>query len=222
MSTTLITRPTRLRDAQHRWGISRQAAWKRVRRGIDAGTLIRVRRGVYAPKASGAAGTPADAVPLIEALAGVRAYRWAVSGLDLLLGALHYLPGRYPHLVLVEPDGVDAAQRALGTAGFLVVGRQGLREVWNFNPRLPVVVVRPIANFRGVDEEKHLASPERAFLDLLVEVRHGGFPFAPRELVRVWEQFSEEGHSRLIQLGRQLHIRPFNRTGVITAQDLAE
>lgn len=201
-------RPTRLKQLQSEWGLSRQATWDRLRRARARNLVVRQRRGIYASGAAAHPSLPDSAERLVDALRSVRAYRWAISGLDLLLGELHYLPAHYPHLLLVEPAGEDAIRRALGAAGFVAVSPKSVADVWKSNPTQQVVVVRPAANLRGVPAGNTASSPERAFLDLLVEVRRG-FPFPGRDLERLWRQLPSDSREAIHRLGKQLHRRPF-------------
>lgn len=206
--------PITLRDAAREWQVSRQAAWHRLNRGQGVGALRRVRRGLYIPVARAESALPPDAEAIANALQPVRSFRWAISGLDLLTGFFHYLPARYPHLVLIEPRGVDYARRALVQAGILTVGPAAIGDVWAGTADA-VVVLRPGTIFRGVPKHEHIATPERAFLDVLVEVRHRGFPYPLSDLVQMWrEAFTDDMRRRIAALGTQLHVQPFVRTPI--------
>ena len=172
----------------------------------------RVRRGLYTPRARARASLPPPAQDLVRALSAIRAYRWAVTGLDLLTGLFHYLPARYPHLVLIEPRGLEHARRALARSDILAIKPAAIREVWDAAPRR-VAVLRSITNFRGVPDGAHAATLERAFLDLLVEVRHHSFPYSKSDLQRIWrEALRDESREQIASLGAQLHLRPFFHT----------
>lgn len=205
---SLPKRPTSLSELQSQWGLSRQATWDRLRRARARSLVVRYRRGIYAPRTAAEPRLPDTAQAVVAALGSIRAYRWAISGLDLILGELHYLPAHYPHLVLVEPAGEDVVRGALGAAGYVAVSPRSIADVWKSNPTQPVAVVRAVSNFRGVPADSVSASPERAFVDLLVEIRRG-FPFPGRDLERIWAQLPPSGRRTIARLGKQLHRRPF-------------
>lgn len=199
-----------LLDAQHHWQVSRPTAWRRLRRAVQTGRAHKLVRGVYAAgqRPKGREVTP-DVEALLAALQKVRAFRYAVSGLDRFGGSLHYIPTSAPHLLLVDRRAVDVVRRALTKAGYLAVSPQAISGVWDAQPSSRVVVLKPTGSFRGVPQASTLASPERALLDLLVEVRHHGFPFPAEQLDRLWRDLDSAAKDRVRHLGKELQIRPF-------------
>jgi len=121
---------------------------------------------------------------------------------------MHYLPLRYPILLLVEREGLEPIRRALSEAGFLAVSPRAIADIWKSEPKQPVVVLKPVRQFHGI-QDSELASPERAFLDLLYEVRHHGFPFPQSAVRALWDEMSPGMKERVVHLGRYLRFRPF-------------
>lgn len=207
-------RPFKAIEARNAWRISAQLASHRLRAAVQGGALVRLGYGRYAvPAVANAPAMSPEVARLLEAAKPAPAFRVAVSGLDLLSGSLHYLPMRYPHLLLVERDGLADVRAALSDAGYLPVSPAGVAEVWRAEPKLPVVVLKPLRQFHGVPNDSQLAGPERAFLDLLYEVRHHDFPFPMSDLRRMWDEQPSAVRERIAHLGRYLRFRPFYRAG---------
>lgn len=214
-------RPFDLAEVQARWGIKPAAAWQRLRRAQEQGLVHRVSQGRYAVTVAGSHAMNRDAERVLAALRTVPNVRTALTGIDVLGGSLHYIPMRYPHLVLVERSGLARVQRALAAAKYLAVPSTAAGEVWDAAPTTPVVILRPTNTFRGVPEDSHTALPERAFLDLLLEVRHHRFPLPSDALARMLKEAPPPARARIERLGRALRIRPFHRSNVTRYNDLA-
>lgn len=214
------SRPFALAEVQQGWGIKPAAAWQRLNRAKQQGLVYRLSQGRYAITTRGAATLNHDAEKVLTALRTVRNVRSALTGIDVLSGSLHYVPMRYPHLVLVQRRGLERVQRALASAGYLAVPATAAGAVWDASPTAQVVLLRATNTFRGVPDGAALASPERAFLDLLLEIRHHNFPLPIADLARVLNEAPVSVRARIERLGRALRIRPFSGASTTRYADL--
>lgn len=203
-------RPFSLADAARAWGVTSKTAWKRLRALVQAGEAVQHGRSLYAGRhVAELPQLPDRARTVLDAVASLQSYRLALSGLDVLTPYLHYLPARYPHLLLVEARGLEDVQRALARAGLLALDARALAAVWRANPPSAVVVLKRTANWHGVPRRARSASLERAFLDVLVVVRRHQYPFPAVDLARMWSEFDPTLRRRVAKLGRHLQVRPF-------------
>ncbi len=206
-------RPFTLRHAAETWKVTHPAAWERLRRMASAGAVRRVSRGTYSPSDLGdSLRLPDLAEELLSALKTLPNYRMAVTGLDLLTPHLHYLPARYPHMLLLEERAFEDVQRALAHSDYLALPLRDVASVWSAQPPVRVVALKQNANWHGVPAHGRKTTVQRAFLDLLVATRRGHYPFPIEDLHAMWGSFDRSLQDRVVRLGRALQITPFYGT----------
>ena len=204
----LRNRPFSLRDAATAWDVNSKVAWRRLQRLTKKEQLVHHGRSLYSVGAPPV--RPADrAQKVLATIADLSSYRVALTGLDVLSPYFHYLPARYPHILLAERRAIDDIRLALSKAGFLVVPPSTIAPVWSGAPATPVVVLKPNSNWHGVGAADRVASTERAFLDLLVAVRRSRYPYPSGDVQSMWSDFPAALRQRIARLGRHLQLRPF-------------
>jgi hypothetical protein len=115
-----------------------------------------------------------------------------LSGYDVLAEFAHQFVFEYPHLVCCHPPHADGVGGALAEQGFVVLaagpgalrGPAMLRTV--LLRRQPVIARRTLVH--GA-----VATPEKAWVDLLRETRRSDAPFDYGELGRLLRAMSDQG-----------------------------
>jgi hypothetical protein len=115
-----------------------------------------------------------------------------LSGYDLLAGFAHQFVFEYPHLVCCHPPHADGVAGALAERGFVVLaaGPGALR-----GPAMPrtVLLRRQPSIARRTLVHGAVATPEKAWVDLLRETRRSDAPFDYGELGRLLRAMTDEG-----------------------------
>ena len=170
-------------------GLSERTLHRGLSRLVAAGTLFRVSRDRYSdnPPAGAPTGEAKKIVRVIERL-DADAH---LSGYYVLAGFAHQFVYEYPHLVCCHPPHASGVAGALASSGFLVLaaGPGALR-----GPDMPRTVllrrqslIRSRTLVRGA-----VATPEKAWVDLLRETRRSEMPFDYGELGRMLRAMSDQ------------------------------
>ena len=170
-------------------GLSERTLHRGLSRLVAAGTLFRVSRDRYSdhPPVDAPTGEAKKVVRVIERL-DADAH---LSGYDVLAGFAHQFVYEYPHLVYCHPPHTDSVAGALANSGFVVLpaGPGALR-----GPAMPRTVLlrrQPIIGSRTLVRGA-VATPEKAWVDLLRETRRSEMPFDYGELGRLLRAMSDQ------------------------------
>jgi MarR family len=193
------------RDLRRRLGWTERTIHRRLAELVDSGHVVRHGHGQYALAATGSLPLPDTGREIVGILAGagVEAH---ITAFDVLARFAHQFVYAYPHVVYAEPYSVSETARALADAGFVVVqaGRQGSVEVGDLSR---VVVLRGQGDAaRRYGVIGHVASPEKAWVDLLRETRRSSLPFDLGELGRILGALRQSGcdESRLRRYAKRM------------------
>jgi hypothetical protein len=124
-----------------------------------------------------------------------------ITGLDILTSYFDQLPSSYPPLVYVEKGSSDWATRVLQSLEqpILVDPRSADVDLARrVRPGVEPVVVRETAELAF--GQGHLATREKALVDIYFEVSRGYYPFPLSEVAHVLVNFSFHGDLNLVRL----------------------
>lgn len=178
-------------DLQSRFGISERTLQRRLHSLVEDGALEVLGRGRYGPKGLLQPALSEEARELVLSIEASDADAH-LTGYDILANLSHQFVYGYPHLVYCHPPHLDGLRSALTKGGWRVLPAGRLaRELWDLER---AVVLRGQTHapgrypVRGV-----LATPEKAWVDLLREVRRSGLPFDYGELGRLLRALERSG-----------------------------
>jgi hypothetical protein len=193
------------RDLRRRLGWTERTLYRRLAELVDSGQVVRHGHGQYAVASAGSLPLPDTGREIVGVLAeaGVEAH---ITAFDVLARFAHQFVYAFPHVVYAEPYAVSETARALADASFVVVraGPQAGVEVGDLSR---IVVLRgqgEAARRYGVIG--HVASPEKAWVDLLRETRRSGLPFDLGEVGRILRALRQSGcdESRLRRYAKRM------------------
>jgi|GEM_PF-1271927 len=171
-------------------GLSERTLHRRLSRLVAAGTVFRVSRDRYSDHASVDAPT-GEAEEIVRVIEHSDADAH-LSGYDVLAGFAHQFVFDYAHLVCCHPPHADGVASALVEQGFVVLaaGPGALR-----GPAMPRTVLlrrQPVLARRTLVRGA-VATPEKAWVDLLRETRRSDAPFDYGELGRLLRAMTDQG-----------------------------
>lgn len=193
------------RDLRRRLGWAERTLYRRLAELVDSGQVVRHGHGQYAVAATESLSLPGMGREIVGVLAeaGVEAH---VTAFDVLARFAHQFIYAFPHVVYAEPYAVSDTARALADAGFVVVraGRPAGVEVVDLSR---VVLLRGQSDAaRRYGVIGHVASPEKAWVDLLRETRRSSLPFDLGEVGRILRALRQSGcdESRLGRYAKRM------------------
>ena len=171
-------------------GLSERTLHRRLSQLVAEGTVFRVSRDRYSDHASVDAltGEAEEIVRVIERL-DADAH---LSGYDVLAGFAHQFVFEYPHLVCCHPSHADGVAGALAEQGFVVLAAGPGALSGPAMPRTVLLRRQPVIA-RCTLVHGAVATPEKAWVDLLRETRRSGAPFDYGELGRLLRAMSDQG-----------------------------
>jgi hypothetical protein len=180
------------RDLRRSLGWAERTLHRRLAELVDSGQVVRHGHGQYAVASTESLPLPDTGREIVGVLAGagVEAH---VTAFDVLARFAHQFVYAYPHVVYAEPYAVSETARALTDAGFVVVpaGRHAGVEVGDLSR---VVILRGQSDAaRRYAVIGHVASPEKAWVDLLRETRRSGLPLDLGEVGRILRALRQSG-----------------------------
>lgn len=180
---------TSIAELRAELGLSERTLHRGLSRLVAAGTVFRVSRDRYSdnPPADAPTGEAKKIVRVIERL-DADAH---LSGYDVLAGFGHQFVYEYPHLVYCHPPHADGVAGALVSSGFVVLaaGPGALRGP--VMPRTVLLRRQPLIGSRALVRGA-VATPEKAWVDLLREIRRSDVPFDYGELGRLLRAMSDQ------------------------------
>jgi len=171
-------------------GLSERSSQRALGRLVAAGDVFRLSRDRYSDRPSGglpSSGPAREIVRMIERLEADA----HLSGYDVLAGFAHQFVFDYPHLVCCHPSHADAIAAALVKKMFIVLPAGSGALAGAAMPRTILLRRQPAISsltlVRGA-----IATPEKAWVDLLRETRRSGAPFDYGELGRLLRAMSDQ------------------------------
>lgn len=164
---------------------------------VDGGYLNRVRRGVYSInewKGKNKVNLSPQAERIVDILDEV-GFEYYISGTDVVLRYMQHVPEQFPVVVFVEKDAKEAMIDKLRRNGIVVMEPTELKNAYEklvFSGSDYVsAVVYVSSNFDYND--RGIATPEKAFLDLYYAVTRNGYPISIQELARIYQNMIRLG-----------------------------
>jgi hypothetical protein len=180
------------RMLRRRLGWTERTLYRRLAELVEEGQLVRHGRGQYAVASADSLALSDTAREIVSVLAdsGVQAH---LTAFDVLAQFAHQFVYAFPHVVYAEPYAADEVARVLADAGFVVVGAGPSAGVEVPDLSRKVVLREQGDASRRYGVIGHVASPEKAWVDLLRETRRSGLPFDLGEVGRILRALRESG-----------------------------
>jgi hypothetical protein len=171
-------------------GLSERTLQRTLGRLVATGEVFRLSRDRYAERASGASPSNAPAREIVRVIKHLEADAH-LSGYDVLAGFTHQFIFDYPHLVCCHPSHADSLAAALAKKKFVVLPAGPGATIDAALPKTVLLRRQPAIHSRALVRGV-IATPEKAWVDLLRETRRSGAPFDYGELGRLLRAMSEQ------------------------------
>jgi hypothetical protein len=171
-------------------GLSERTLQRALGRLVATGRVFRLSRGRYAGRASGASPSSLPAREIVRAIEHLEADAH-LSGYDVLAGFTHQFVFDYPHLVCCHPSHADGLAAALAKKKFVVLPAGPGARIDVAMPKTVLLRRQPAIHSRALVQGA-IATPEKAWVDLLRETRRSRAPFDYGELGRLLRAMSEQ------------------------------
>jgi len=171
-------------------GLSERTLQRALGRLVATGRVFRLSRDRYADRALGPSPSSAPAREIVRAIEHLEADAH-LSGYDVLAGFTHQFVFDYPHLVCCHPSHADGLAAALAKRKFVVLPA-GPGAAINAPLQKTVLLRRQPAIQSRTLVKGAIATPEKAWVDLLRETRRSAAPFDYGELGRLLRAMSEQ------------------------------
>jgi hypothetical protein len=160
---------------------------------VADGSLFREGKSRYAirPPAASVSDEALQIVRIIERLEADA----HLSGYDVLAGFAHQFAFAHPHLVCCHPPHLEGLAAALASKRFVVLGAGGGALRGPLAPRTVLLRGQPLIRQRTLVRGS-LATPEKAWVDLLRETRRSHLPIDYGELGRLLRAMIDHGANR--------------------------
>jgi len=177
-------------DLRAELGLSERTLHRSLSRLVEDGRIFRVSRDRYSDRPWTGEAASAEGKTIVKVIERLEADAH-LSGYDVLAGFAHQFVFDYPHIVCTQPSHAEGLAAALAKKNLVVIaagpralsGPAMARSV--LLRRQPLIASRTLV--RGA-----LATPEKAWVDLLREMRRSNFPFDYGELGRVLRAMTDQ------------------------------
>jgi len=172
-------------------GLPERTLHRRLSDLVAAGTVSRVSRDRYSSDRASAGALTGEAEEIVRVIERLDADAH-LSGYDMLVGFAHQFVFEYPHLVCCPAPHAEGVAAALIERRFVVIaaGPGALRGA--SMPRTVLLRRQPLIGSRSLVRGA-LATPEKAWVDLLRETRRSDAPFDYGELGRLLRAMTDQG-----------------------------
>ncbi|MGH2879238.1 MAG: helix-turn-helix transcriptional regulator [Solirubrobacteraceae bacterium] len=171
-------------------GLSERTLQRALSRLVASGEISRLSRDRYADRTSGVSLSSAPAREIVRVIKHLEADAH-LSGYDVLAGFTHQFVFDYPHLVCCHPSHADGVAAALAKKKFVVLPA-GPGAAIDAALQKTVLLRRQPAIHSRTLVQGTIATPEKAWVDLLRETRRSAAPFDYGELGRLLGAMSEQ------------------------------
>jgi hypothetical protein len=177
-------------DLRAELGLSERTLHRSLSRLVEDGRIFRVSRDRYSDRPWTGEAASAEGKTIVKVIERLEADAH-LSGYDVLAGFAHQFVYEYPHIVCCHPPHADGVAGALASGGFVVLpaGPGALR-----GPSMSRTVLlrrQPLIGSRTLVQGA-LATPEKAWVDLLRETRRSDAPFDYGELGRLLRAMTDQ------------------------------
>jgi hypothetical protein len=171
-------------------GLSERTLQRALSRLVASGEISRLSRDRYADRAWGASPSSAPARGIVRVIKHLEADAH-LSGYDVLAGFTHQFVFDYPHLVCCHPSHADSLGAALAKKKFVVLSTGPGAAIDAAVQKTVLLRRQPAIHSRALVQGA-IATPEKAWVDLLRETRRSAAPFDYGELGRLLRAMSEQ------------------------------
>jgi hypothetical protein len=180
-------------DLRSELGLSERTLYRLLGELVAAGSLFREGKSRYTTRLP-AASISGEALQIVRVIERVDAEAH-LSGYDVLAGFAHQFAFDYPHLVCCHPPHLDGLAAALASKRFVVLAAGGGTLRGPLAPRTVLLRSQPPIRRRTLVRGS-LATPEKAWVDLLRETRRSQLPIDYGELGRLLRAMADHGINR--------------------------
>jgi hypothetical protein len=156
---------------------------------VAAGEVFRLSRDRYGEHALGGLPSGGPAREIVRVIERLEADAH-ISGYDVLAGFAHQFVFDYPHLMCCHPSHADGLSAALVEKKFVVLPAGPGALAGAAMPRTVLLRRQPAIESRALVQGA-IATPEKAWVDLLRETRRSSVPFDYGELGRLLRAMSD-------------------------------
>lgn len=162
---------------------------------VTNGYLLRVGKGKYSLNFN-----KTEKAPIISSIASKvlkileeTSFDYYISGIDVLSRYLHHIPENYPVMLFVNKFSQSEVIDILTFSKIAAVVSKNISKdfLLKLNTLQDIVVIYPTESFSYANN--HIATIEKAFIDLYFEISRNQFPFAIQELARVYDNMYQKG-----------------------------
>lgn len=171
-------------------GLSERTLQRALSRLVASGEISRLSRDRYADHAPGTSPSSAPAREIVRVIKHLEADAH-LSGYDVLAGFTHQFVFDYPHLVCCHPSHADGLGAALAKKKFVVLPAGPGAAIDAAVQKTVLLRRQPAIHSRALVLGA-IATPEKAWVDLLRETRRSAAPFDYGELGRLLRAMSEQ------------------------------
>ncbi len=171
-------------------GLSERTLQRALSRLVATGEISRLSRDRYSDRAPGASPSSTPAREIVRVIKHLEADAH-LSGYDVLAGFTHQFVFAYPHLVCCHPSHADGLGAALAKKRFVVLPAGPGAPIDAAVQKTVLLRRQPVIHSRALVLGA-IATPEKAWVDLLRETRRSAAPFDYGELGRLLRAMSEQ------------------------------
>lgn len=176
-------------ELESKLGVSQRTLYRRLAELVAAGELHQRGPGQYS-RDRGDPPLGPEALAIVDVIADIDADAH-LTGYDVLAGYAHQFTYDYPHLVYCHPPHASALATALSEEGLFVIPAG--RQAFSGTQSAKTVVLRKQPHSNRYPVRVRVAMPEKAWVDLLREVRRSQMPFDYGELGRILNNMLSSG-----------------------------
>jgi DNA-binding IclR family transcriptional regulator len=180
-------------DLRSELGLSERTLYRLLGKLVAEGSLFRDGKSRYTVRPP-AASVSGEALQIVRVIEHVDAEAH-LSGYDVLAGFAHQFAFDSPHLVCCHSPHLDGLAAALASKRFVVLAAGGGVLRGPLAPRTVLLRGQPPIRRRTLVHGS-LATPEKAWVDLLRETRRSGLPIDYGELGRLLRAMIDHGINR--------------------------
>jgi hypothetical protein len=177
-------------DLRSELGLSERTLYRLLGELVARGSIFRESKSRYTTRLPGASISD-EAMQIVRVIGRVDAEAH-LSGYDVLAGFAHQFAFDYPHLVCCHPPHLDGLAAALVSKHFVVLAAGGGALRGPLVPRTVLLRSQPPIRSRTLVQGS-LATPEKAWVDLLRETRRSQLPIDYGELGRLLRAMTDHG-----------------------------
>ncbi len=195
-----------IQQAEQVLAVKSNSTWQILSRLVKEGRLFRLRRGMYSLSQSPAV-SESEYMGQAARLLEQEGIEFILTGLDVLMDFIQHQPSRVMHLIYT-PDGIgDSARSVLRNSKVVSLLEPRKEEIENAlaSTEDEITVIRERSSRVGTF--RHIATKERAFIDLYFETSRDLIPFPIQEIAYIYQNMMATSDVNIKQMVRYAHER---------------